>query len=130
SESAFSRGLVILLSPRLSWTNAPQPHALRRDPNPRHPPSQSANVSPRTRSAMHDKIPANGLSVSAPARLHLGFVDLNGSLGRRYGSLGLAAEAPETEIRLSRADTTSAHGPEQERVVAVLERCREALGLA
>ncbi len=26
----------------------------------------------------------------APARLHLGFLDLNGGLGRRFGSLGLA----------------------------------------
>lgn len=78
---------------------------------------------------MHEKTPANGLSVSAPARLHLGFVDLNGSLGRRYGSIGLAVDEPRTDVALSRADTTSAHGPEQERVLGVLERCREALGL-
>lgn len=78
---------------------------------------------------MHDKTPANGVSVSAPARLHLGFVDLNGSLGRRYGSIGLAVDEPKTELHLARAETTSANGPEQVRVLSVLERCRTALGL-
>lgn len=78
---------------------------------------------------MDDTTPANELSVSAPARLHLGFVDLNGSLGRRYGSIGLAVDEPATNVRLSRADATSAHGPEQARVLSVLETCREALGL-
>ncbi len=71
----------------------------------------------------------NGLRVSAPARLHLGFLDLNGALGRRYGSIGLAVDAPATEIRVSRAATSSAHGPEQDRALAVLEKCRRALGL-
>lgn len=33
-----------------------------------------------------------GIRVESPARLHLGFVDLNGDLGRRFGSLGLALE--------------------------------------
>ena len=79
---------------------------------------------------MHDTKPANGLSVSAPARLHLGFVDLNGSLGRRYGSIGLAVDEPRTEIRLSRSDAAFAEGPERDRVLAVLERCRPALGLS
>ncbi|HEX7500651.1 MAG TPA: beta-ribofuranosylaminobenzene 5'-phosphate synthase family protein [Polyangia bacterium] len=37
----------------------------------------------------------------APARLHLGFLDPSGSLGRRYGSLGLVVDGFETEIELS-----------------------------
>lgn len=36
--------------------------------------------------------------VSAPARLHLGLLDLGGSLGRRFGSVGLALDAPRTEV--------------------------------
>ena len=79
---------------------------------------------------MHDTKLAHGLSVSAPARLHLGFVDLNGSLGRRYGSIGLAVDEPKTEIRLRRSETMAAIGPEQDRVLTVLERCRQALGLS
>lgn len=38
------------------------------------------------------------VAVSAPARLHLGLLDLGGSLGRRFGSVGLAIDAPRTEV--------------------------------
>jgi beta-RFAP synthase len=74
--------------------------------------------------------PVNGCRVSAPARLHLGFLDLNGGLGRRYGSIGLALDAPSTDVSVTRADATSVSGPEQDRVARVVERCRGALGLA
>ena len=36
--------------------------------------------------------------VTAPARLHLGFLDLAGGLGRRFGSLGLTLGGLETEV--------------------------------
>lgn len=36
--------------------------------------------------------------VSAPARLHLGLLDLDSGLGRRFGGLGLAIDAPRTEV--------------------------------
>ncbi|MBN8913771.1 MAG: GHMP kinase [Rhizobiales bacterium] len=78
---------------------------------------------------MHDTPPVNGCRVSAPARLHLGFLDLNGSLGRRYGSIGLALDAPSTDIVVTRAAATSVSGPEPDRVLAVVERCRAALAL-
>ncbi len=78
---------------------------------------------------MQDKNSPVSLSVSAPARLHLGFLDLNGSLGRRYGSVGLAVDAPSTEITASLADDFEAVGPEQQRVLQLLKRCSEALGL-
>lgn len=73
--------------------------------------------------------PVNGCRVSAPARLHLGFLDLNGGLGRRYGSIGLALDAPSTDVSVTRADATSVVGPEKDRVAQVVERCRAALGL-
>ncbi|MCC7250339.1 beta-ribofuranosylaminobenzene 5'-phosphate synthase family protein [Hyphomicrobium sp.] len=78
---------------------------------------------------MHDTPPVTGCRVSAPARLHLGFLDLNGGLGRRYGSIGLALDQPSTEVSVSRAETTSVSGPEAERVAAVLARCAYALAL-
>ena len=78
---------------------------------------------------MHDTHPVRGCSVSAPARLHLGFLDLNGGLGRRYGSIRVALDAPSTDIRVERAETMSASGPERERVLTVLARCSEALKL-
>ena len=42
------------------------------------------------------------VSVRAPARLHMGFVDLHGGEGRRYGSLGAGTGGPFTRVRLSR----------------------------
>ena len=42
------------------------------------------------------------VSVVAPARLHLGFMDLNGSLGRKFGSVGMAIDSIETDIIVSK----------------------------
>lgn len=41
------------------------------------------------------------LTLRAPGRLHLGFLDPGGSLGRRFGSLGLVIDGFETEVELS-----------------------------
>jgi beta-RFAP synthase len=62
------------------------------------------------------------VTVTAPARLHLGFVDLNGGLGRRFGSLGIALAAPSTRVTARRHDGFAADGPEADRVLAHL-RC-------
>lgn len=43
-------------------------------------------------------------SVKAYARLHMGFFDLNGDLGRKFGSIGVALDGPCTEIRAKAAD--------------------------
>ena len=42
------------------------------------------------------------ISITAPARLHLGFMDLNGSLGRKFGSVGIAIDSIETSITVSK----------------------------
>ncbi|NLI91653.1 MAG: hypothetical protein GX434_05440 [Peptococcaceae bacterium] len=47
------------------------------------------------------------LWVKAGARLHLGQLDLNGSLGRIYGGFGLAIDQPQLEITAERGDTLS-----------------------
>ena len=64
------------------------------------------------------------VTIAAPARLHLGFLDLNGGLGRRFGSLGLAIDAFATRLRVSRADEPSVVGagevPRARRLLAVL----------
>ncbi len=39
--------------------------------------------------------------VNAFARLHMGFMDLNGTQGRHFGSVGLGLEAPDTLIELA-----------------------------
>jgi len=60
--------------------------------------------------------------VAAPARLHLGFVDVSGSLGRRFGSLGLTLEDLATVVELRRSDSLRADGPGAERALGCLQR--------
>ena len=45
----------------------------------------------------------------------MGFVDLHGGAGRRYGSLGLALEGPFTRLRLRADAEVVAEGPDAER---------------
>jgi beta-ribofuranosylaminobenzene 5'-phosphate synthase len=61
------------------------------------------------------------VTVSAAARLHLGFLDLHGGLGRRFGSLGMAIEEPETAIDLSRSLKNFIEGPQADRAGAYLD---------
>jgi len=58
--------------------------------------------------------PLNTLTLRAPGRLHLGFLDPSGSLGRRFGSIGLVVDGFETEVELSAAlaDRITADTPE------------------
>lgn len=76
---------------------------------------------------MQERQTIAGIRVTAPARLHLGFLDLSGGLGRTYGSIGLAVDAPATEVHISRAADFEAAGPESERVLQILRRCAESL---
>ena len=69
------------------------------------------------------------VSIDAPARLHLGFLDLNGSLGRRFGSIGLAITSPATHVTIERADQFSATGAESERALRLAQRLAAALEL-
>ncbi len=43
------------------------------------------------------------LKLQAPARLHLGFLDPAGTLGRRFGSIGLVVEGFETTVVIAHA---------------------------
>lgn len=67
--------------------------------------------------------------VLAPARLHLGFLDLNGSLGRLFGSIGLAVNAPCTEVIVQRAAAFKSSGSEHVRALAAVQRFARALQL-
>jgi beta-RFAP synthase len=62
------------------------------------------------------------IRVTAPARLHLGFLDLNGAIGRRFGSIGLAVDRPATELTLKRAPGYEAHGPESARALTLVKK--------
>jgi beta-ribofuranosylaminobenzene 5'-phosphate synthase len=68
--------------------------------------------------------------VEAPARLHMGMLDVAGDGARRFGGLGVALSRPAAVVEASPDDDVSAEGPDAERALAVARRCREALGLA
>ena len=53
------------------------------------------------------QLPRGPVRVHAPGRLHLGFLDPAGSLGRAWGSLGLAISGPETVVELGRGEADS-----------------------
>lgn len=52
------------------------------------------------------------VTVEAPARLHLGFIDLNGSLGRCFGSLGVAIDGLATRVCATVDPGIGASGPQ------------------
>lgn len=58
------------------------------------------------------------VTVMTTARLHMGFLDMHGGLGRRFGSIGLALEQPATFLTARRADDFVAVGPGAPRAVA------------
>jgi beta-RFAP synthase len=45
----------------------------------------------------------SSVSVIAPARLHMGFLDLSSALGRHFGSIGVALNEPVTQIVISKS---------------------------
>jgi beta-ribofuranosylaminobenzene 5'-phosphate synthase len=74
------------------------------------------------------------VSVDAPARLHLGFLDPSGSLGRRFGSIGLVIDGPATQVEISAAEADAVHAAtpaahvELARAATCLQRLREHTG--
>jgi beta-ribofuranosylaminobenzene 5'-phosphate synthase len=54
--------------------------------------------------------PNIAVRVSTPARLHLGFLDLNGDSGRKFGSIGLAIDSHYTTIKVQRSKHVSITG--------------------
>src|SRR5262245_21695328 len=68
--------------------------------------------------------------VRAPARLHLGFLDMEGGLGRSFGSLGVTIEDVWTELLVTPTDVFAVTGAaETARARAVLERLASAWNL-
>lgn len=56
------------------------------------------------RAVLHHE-PGQRVRVAAPGRLHLGFLDPAGTLGRRFGSLGLVIDGFETLVEVGAADS-------------------------
>ena len=71
--------------------------------------------------------------VSAPARLHLGFLDLNGGAGRKFGSIGLAVDSHQVVVEAQLAIKTSVTGVDTSssmvsRIHSLLEKFYASLG--
>lgn len=65
------------------------------------------------------------VTVIAPARLHMGFIDLSGALGRHFGSIGLGLNEISTTLTLSNAESLTVSGPCATRAEkAVLTLCK------
>jgi beta-RFAP synthase len=60
--------------------------------------------------------------------LHLGFFDLNGELGRKFGSLGIALANPVTKLVMRKCSELNIEGPEFERVELIFKNLTTALG--
>ena len=91
------------------------------------------DMSRPTLDALHaDAAPS--VTLRAPGRLHLGFLDPAASLGRRFGSLGLVIEGFETEVALCAASANqvaAVGGAEQaeiDRARAHLQRLQQHSG--
>lgn len=65
-------------------------------------------------SSLHHKAQLNTrVRVSTPSRLHLGFLDLNGDAGRKFGSIGMAINSHHTIIEAHFTDVQAAHDAPQ-----------------
>jgi len=60
----------------------------------------------------------------------MGFLDLNGGLGRRFGSLGLSLDELATTLTAFPAGQVSAEGPQSDRAGAYARQSLTALGIA
>ncbi|MDO8124039.1 MAG: hypothetical protein Q6364_06635 [Candidatus Hermodarchaeota archaeon] len=71
----------------------------------------------------------DSVTIRATARLHLGFIDLHGGLGRIFGSLGLSINKPTCVVELQRKkEGLVVTGEEKERVKNLVERLANQFG--
>ena len=67
--------------------------------------------------------------VTASSRLHMGFFDLNGGLGRRFGSIGLSLHTPATSLKVSQASTLTVEGEGAERAFKIAQQVLSHLNI-
>ena len=66
------------------------------------------------------------INISTPARLHLGFIDLHGGVGRKFGSVGIALDAPRLELEITSSAELDVQGADSARIaqlVALFDKC-------
>jgi len=65
------------------------------------------------------------ITIKTPSRLHLGFLDLSGDLGRLYGSIGVALENPSTIIEVEEYDNLFIENENGKRILDFVKRFSE-----
>src|SRR5947207_10980500 len=80
---------------------------------------------PERRLNIISSAPPASVTVTVPARLHLGFLDLNGGLGRSFGSIGLAISGLRTQVTIVRAAQTRVEGPDAGRAGGHIETLQQ-----
>ena len=73
---------------------------------------------------------SSSIYVEAPARLHLGFLDLEGGLGRRFGSVGLTLDGVATKIIARPSEQLNVIGDPSGRVQKYAEKFIAYKGLS
>jgi beta-RFAP synthase len=68
------------------------------------------------------------IHIEAPARLHMGFLDLGGSLGRKFGSIGVGINEMTTSLTLTCSRGLNAEGPDAARALKFVEKLSKHLG--
>lgn len=63
-----------------------------------------------------------GAWVDAPARLHLGVLDLRAEGGRRFGGIGIAVDEPRVRLVVEPSEALAAAGPQSERAAEFARR--------
>ena len=62
------------------------------------------------------------ITVKTVSRLHFGFLDLTGDLGRLYGSIGIALENPKTVITITEAEELIIENGDREKILGFVEK--------
>lgn len=69
------------------------------------------------------------VNVTTSSRLHMGFFDLNGGLGRKFGSIGLSLQAPVTSLKIRPSETFTAEGEGAERAIKIAQQVASHLSI-
>ena len=72
----------------------------------------------------------SGYVVEAPARLHMGFLDMGGSLGRKFGSIGIGINEIATQVSIRRSEQLEVTGEDAGRAERAALDIAHALGRA
>lgn len=70
------------------------------------------------------------VTVLAPARLHMGFIDLSGALDRHFGSIGIGLNEIYTHLSISKAESLIAKGPCHQRALKCARQLCAALNVS